>query len=181
MALTNCWPGRGDSDPVVAAVPVDEAADALAHRGLRLEVESEGAIPLETIMREGVLGRPDVSALASLDKNKLCVMLWHYHDDDVPGPDANIELMLDELPSGFKQCTLRHYRVDQEHSNAYTVWKRMDKPQNPTPQQYADLEKAGQLAMLMSPERINTENGSLNLHIKLPRQAVSLLVIEWDD
>ena len=149
--------------------------------GLRLEVESEGAIPLETIMREGVLGRPDISALAGLDQNKLCVMLWHYHDDDVPGPDANIELMLDGLPSDFNKGTLRHYRIDHEHSNAYTLWQKMGRPQNPTAEQYTELEKAGQLTMLMSPEKINTENGGVILQVKLPRQAVSLLVIDWDD
>jgi xylan 1,4-beta-xylosidase len=42
-----------------------------------------------------VRGNPDVSALASLDKNKLAVLVWHYHDDDVPGPAADVDLTLD--------------------------------------------------------------------------------------
>ena len=66
--------------------------------GQRLAVESDGAVPLDTMLKEGVRGRPDVSALASLDKNKLCVLVWHYHDDDVPGPDAAVELVIDGLP-----------------------------------------------------------------------------------
>src|SRR5213079_1534904 len=56
--------------------------------GQRLTVQSNGAIPLADILRNGVRARPDIAALASLDKNKLCVMTWHYHDDDVPGPEA---------------------------------------------------------------------------------------------
>jgi xylan 1,4-beta-xylosidase len=147
--------------------------------GKRLPVESEAAVPLETIMTEGVLGTPDVSALASLDENKLCVMLWHYHDDDVPGPDANIELMLDGLPSDLKEATMSHYRIDKEHSNAYTLWQKMGSPRNPTDAQYTELEKAGQLTQLTSPEKITIEQEHVILKVKLPRQAVSLLVLNW--
>lgn len=147
--------------------------------GKRLPVESEAAVPLETIMTEGVLGRPDVSAFASLDNNKLCVMLWHYHDDDVTGPDADIELMLDGLPSDLKNAAMRHYRIDKKHSNAYTLWQKMGRPQKPTDAQYAELEKAGQLAQLTPPEKISIEQQNIILRIKLPRQAVSLLVLEW--
>src|SRR5262245_26799542 len=66
--------------------------------GKRLTAESDAAVPLDTIVRSGVRGKPDVSALASLDKNKLCVMAWHYHDDDVPGPSAEVEVLLTGLP-----------------------------------------------------------------------------------
>ena len=41
------------------------------------------------MLKDGVRGAtPDVSALASLEANRLSVMVWHYHDDDVPGPDG---------------------------------------------------------------------------------------------
>ena len=57
--------------------------------GERVAVESSGAVPLDDIMRSGVRGeKPDVSALASVDGNKMFVLAWHYHDDDVPGPTA---------------------------------------------------------------------------------------------
>ncbi len=58
--------------------------------GRRLAVESDGAVPLDVMLKQGVRGRPDVSALASLDERKLCVLVWHYHDDDVAGPAAAI-------------------------------------------------------------------------------------------
>ena len=66
--------------------------------GRRLPAESDGAIPLEEMVKSGVRTRPDVAALSSLDKNKLCVLAWHYHDDDVAGPDAAVELVLSGLP-----------------------------------------------------------------------------------
>ena len=49
---------------------------------------------LDTVMREGVRGAADVGSLASLDNNSLAVLVWHYHDDDLPGPDASIRLRL---------------------------------------------------------------------------------------
>jgi xylan 1,4-beta-xylosidase len=146
--------------------------------GRRLTAESDNAVPLATMLSEGVRNSPDVAAMASLDANTLSVMVWHYHDDDVAGPAANVELLLNGLPSNFAKGNLRHFRIDESHSNAYSAWKRMGEPQNPTPDQYAELEKAGQLALLTTPEEIHCNQGSVSLRFELPRQAVSLLVID---
>jgi len=145
--------------------------------GQRLDVESSAGLDADTIRAKGIRGNPDVSALASLDKNKLCIMVWNYHDDDVPGPAANIDLSLSGLEmQGSVKVT--QYRVDQEHSNSYTAWQKMGSPQSPSPDQYAELEKAGQLARLDSPQDIVVSNGKAMFHVTLPRQAVSLFVLE---
>src|SRR6185436_13568205 len=60
--------------------------------GQRVAAESSADPGLEAIMKDGVRGLPDVSALASLEGKKLTVMAWHYHDDDVPGPEAAVTL-----------------------------------------------------------------------------------------
>src|SRR5438045_5703964 len=62
--------------------------------GRRLPVESSGDAGLDAIVRDGVRGAPDVSALATLAPGKLAALVWHYHDDDVPGPDARVTLTL---------------------------------------------------------------------------------------
>ena len=31
-------------------------------------------------------------------QKQLSVLVWHYHDDDVPGPDAEVEMLLEKLP-----------------------------------------------------------------------------------
>src|SRR5580700_6178459 len=72
---------------------------------------------------------------------------------------------------------VEHYRIDETHSNAYTAWKQMGSPQQPTPEQYAMLEAAGQLQLLTSPEWLAAANGQVGLTFDLPRQAVSLLRI----
>lgn len=147
--------------------------------GLRLEVRSDHAVPLATILAEGVRAQPDVSALATLGQNKLCVLAWHYHDDDLPGPAAAVELAVGALPLSQGEAKLRHFRIDAEHSNAFVAWQRMGSPPEPTPEQSAQLERAGQLAELTAPETVSIHDSRLLLRFELPRQAVSLLELTW--
>jgi xylan 1,4-beta-xylosidase len=149
--------------------------------GERLSVESDGAIPLDEIMRNGVRGHPDVSALASRDANKdrISILIWHYHDDDLPGPSAQIALDVTGLPRNLTAAKIEHFRIDQDHSNSFAEWQRLGSPQSPTPDQYAGLEKSGQLAELEPARSIKISGSEANLNIQLPRQAVSLLQLTW--
>ncbi len=148
--------------------------------GQRVETKSSGEVPLDIIIKDGVRGAPDVAALSSLDGNKLCVMVWHYHDDDLPGLDAQVELALAHLPLAGGVARLTHYRIDETHSNAFTVWKQLGSPTAPDEKQYAQMKAAGQLAKLSdAPETVKVTGGAATLKFTLPRQAVSLLVFEW--
>jgi xylan 1,4-beta-xylosidase len=148
--------------------------------GQRVATTSSSEVPLDTIIRQGVRGAPDVAALSSLDGNRLCILVWYYHDDDLPGPDAQIQLALSGLPLGAGSARLAHFRIDQTHSNAFTVWKQLGSPANPNEAQYALLKKAGQLGMLENaPAAVPVGNGAATLNFTLPRQAVSLLVVDW--
>jgi len=145
--------------------------------GRRLEVKSSGEVDLDTILAKGVRGVPDVSALAALDGNGLSILAWHYHDDDVPGPDAEVALEISGLAASSGPVPIRHYRVDRDHSNAYEAWKQLGSPPNPTPDQYANLLRSSRLALVDSPEWVRAEPGVLKVRMTLPRQAVSLLQI----
>ena len=52
-------------------------------------------------------------------------MVWHYHDDDLSGPAARLELALSGLPSKYGKARLQHFRIDEEHSNAFAKWKKL--------------------------------------------------------
>jgi len=147
--------------------------------GRRLVVESDGVVPLDEIIRHGVRDKPDVSALASLDQNKVCVLVWHYHDDDLPGPEAEVQLQLNNLPPRAGDLRVQQFRIDQDRSNAYTAWQRMGSPQQPTPEQYEQLEKTGRLTEVADPIVVTDEGSTVFLTFGLPRQAVSLLQLEW--
>jgi xylan 1,4-beta-xylosidase len=145
--------------------------------GKRVRATSSADPGVEAMRREGVRVRPDVSALASLHGQKLSVLLWHYHDDDVAGPDADLLLSLDGLPYGDGSLPVRHYRVDREHGNAFERWKSMGSPQGPTPEQHAELARAGRLAEMRPMRPLEVRGGKASLRMALPRQAVSLVVL----
>ena len=145
--------------------------------GDRLTVESSSAAPLETIRDNSVREQPDIYALATRSDRAIAVLVWNYHDDDLPAAAAEIDLTIEGAPDG--QATLTHLRVDQDHSNAYELWKKMGSPQTPTAAQYAQLEKGGKLQPLRAPERVRVRNGTLRLPVTLPRQAVSLLKLTY--
>jgi xylan 1,4-beta-xylosidase len=146
--------------------------------GRRLPAESDGAVPLDTILRRGVRDKPDVAALASLDNNRICILTWHYHDEDVPGPAALVEVTVTGLPAAARRARFQEFRIDEMHSNAFTAWKHLGTPPQPTPGEYAQLEKAGRLAAPTTATS-SMDGGKAVLRVRLPRQAVSLLILEW--
>jgi xylan 1,4-beta-xylosidase len=145
----------------------------------RLAVTSDGAVALDAMMKDGVRVRPDVSAIASRDDRRITVLAWHYHDDDVAGPAAQVTLNIDEAGVAPGMARVRHYRIDAAHSNAYAAWLGMGSPARPTPEQYGRLEKAGALAEMPPQGTLAGTASRATLRFALPRQAVSLIVIEW--
>ncbi len=146
--------------------------------GQRLAVQSSGGQDLASILAHGVRGEADVSAAASLDAKHLAVIVWHYHDDDLPGPDAAVDLEISGLPQAWSLARVEQFRVDANHSNSFAAWKQMGSPQPPTPEQQAALESAGHLAQLNDPQIVQLAGRSISLHLDLPRQGVSLLIFE---
>ncbi len=146
--------------------------------GNRVEVSGHQAYDLMTVRDSSIREeQTDISALAAIDSCCATIMVWNYHDLNVTGQISPVELKLKGLPA--KKAVLSHYRIDQEHSNSYEVWKKMGSPQDPTAEQYNELEEAGKLMMLHKPGRIRIKDGELAIKFDLPRQGVSLLKLVW--
>jgi len=146
--------------------------------GARLPVTSDSAVALPDLLRSGVRGQPDVSALAAMQGKKLTVLAWHYHDDDLRGSDAEMRIDLIGAPKG--QPKMKRYLVDETHSNSFTAWQAMGSPQEPTAAQIAELEQACQLAEVKEEAGYAEESGKSSLTVTLPRQGVTLLELEWE-
>ena len=146
--------------------------------GNRVTVESSQALPLDTLISSGVR-EPEVDAIAVRSDRTLSVMVWNYRDDDVGGPDVPVQLLLQGVAKAAGRILVHHYRIDQNHSNAYTVWKEMGSPQHPTAEQYSVLESAGQLQLLQSPSWINVHDHTAEIDFSLPSQAISLVQVNW--
>ncbi len=147
--------------------------------GERLAVASSAGLNADDIRINSVRGNPDVSALAALDKNRMTVLVWHYHDDDVPGPAANVTLSLTGLPFPSGEATLTQYRVDTDHGDSYATWLKMGSPLPLTADQYGQLEKSGQLAEVGPPQTLKVSSAEATIALNLPRQAVALFVVSW--
>jgi len=144
-----------------------------------LAAESMGGLPVSELLEGGVRRAPDINAMAAGRDGEVSALIWNYHDDDVAAPDAAVELAVEHLPDSVRSVLVRHYRMDERHSNAFTAWKQMGSPQNLTGEQYARLEAAGRLELLAEPERMPVESGSVKLKFGLPRQGVSLIQLDW--
>ena len=57
--------------------------------GQRVATSSTGQIPLDDILNTGVRQAPDVDAFATKADREAAVMLWNYHDDDLPATGAS--------------------------------------------------------------------------------------------
>jgi xylan 1,4-beta-xylosidase len=142
--------------------------------GDRVAVESSAAVPLATLLEQSVRGAADV---ATRDARSAAVLVWNYHDDNLPAPPADIELTIAGLPD--VRPTLTHPRVDGDRGNAYTRWQRMGSPQPPNGAQYRELEASAGLATLGAPGPVVVKDGWVVMPFSLPRQGVSLVTLAW--
>lgn len=145
----------------------------------RVRATSSGSLPTDDVVRNGVRGRPDIDVLATRKDHQIAVLVWNYHDEDVPADDAVIDLRVEGFPSAARHVVVEHFRIDSTHSNAFTAWKEMGSPQALSPEQKEKLERDGQLQLMNSPESIGIEKGATHLQFRLPRQGLSLVRIKW--
>ncbi len=138
---------------------------------------SDAEVPLDAIEANGVAGAPDVGVLATrTPDHKLAIFVWHYHDDDVSGPVAHVKLHISGLKTGTLKVT--QWRVDADNGNAFTAWQKMGSPQSPDEKQYQALEAMSAMQPQAWPAPVATTGGGAELDFSLPRQGVSLLIVE---
>ena len=159
------------------ALPVLNVFRLFARMGSeKIAATSSAEVPLDRVMADGVRGAADIGTLATRTAaGRVAVLIWHYHDDDVAGPDAAVRLSVAGLGQRAGAATV--WRVDRDHGNAFSAWQRMGAPQSPDADQYANLEAAS----AMSPElvRPTTAAGATRTYdLVVPRQGVAMLVIE---
>ena len=151
-------------------------------KGDLVETVSSTPLSAEEITKNSVRKAADINGLASISdvERTAAVMIWNYHDDDLPADPVHITLNISDLPPiSARKVLLTHYRIDHQFSNSYEVWKSMGRPQNPTKQQIEYLEQSGQLKLYTSPAYIDVTGNALQIEFDLPRQGVSLIRLDW--
>jgi xylan 1,4-beta-xylosidase len=140
----------------------------------RIAAHSDAQLPLEQVMADGVRAAADVGVLATrTSTGQVAVLLWNYHDDDVPGPDAAVRLDVRGMkPAGVNA---RLWRVDGSHANAFAAWKVMGSPLSPNATQYRELARAAELREEIV--ALNASGRRAHLDITIPRQGVALVLL----
>ena len=146
--------------------------------GERVAVKSNGAVELDDVLKSSVRAKPDVNAIATRDGHRVNVLVWNYHDSSDAFP-AEVNLRVEGIPREISRVRLEHWRVDHDHSNAYTAWQAMGSPSSPSPEQYQRLKGAGQLGLVESPLWITVKNGVVELPVTESSEGVSLLAFAW--
>jgi len=162
------------------SLPVLSAFKLLGRlEGARLPLESSGARSLDDVLAQGVRGRSDIDGMATLDGDRIQVLVWNYHDDlESPSP-APVRLTVAVPPYFGTRVRTSHLRVDDSHGNAHVIWIGQGSPSDPTPAQRAALEQAMEPATLV-PDAVLAvaAERSVGVDFDLPRFGVSLLTIE---
>ena len=142
-------------------------------RGDRIQAWSDHQLSIDEIIAKGVRDKSDVGVFATREGRKLNVLLWHYHDDDIRGPEADVSLSVG-LIDGQALKTCRQHRVDEAHGNPFKTWLAMGSPKQPSDDQIKQLKAVAAATEAETPT-LNVSQDSVKLNVRLPRQSVVLL------
>lgn len=120
-----------------------------------------------------------VEAWATRDPDgRLAIAVWNGTLDRTKSAgdaalDRTVSLRLGGLGAG--RYTLRHQRVDADHSNIVRTWGQLGKPDWPDAAGWQRLREADRLELLEPPRSVHAERGRLELAFELPMPAMSLV------
>jgi len=111
--------------------------------------------------------------------NSVQIIVYHFDERNQQGLGSPVLVNLTVQGLGsISQMQMTHYRLDQEHSNAYAAWVALGSPANPTPAQIQQIKAKSELETLGPPTTPAVEGGRVNISFELPVNAVSLIILE---
>jgi len=126
---------------------------------------------------------PHLSAIAARDAGRQVAALVTHFRNDHPANDAPaqpVALVFDAPWADGTRVELRHWRIDDRHSNAYTIFKELGRPAFPNEKQAGEIRRRMGLETLEAPRPL-VARGTLRAAFDLPCNAVSLIEIVRQD
>jgi xylan 1,4-beta-xylosidase len=123
-----------------------------------------------------------VDAWATRDADgRVALVVWNGTLDQskaggAPLLDREIALSIEGLAAGT--YTVRHHRLDADHSNILATWGSLGAPDWPDDEEWAALVEADRLAELEPPRDVEAEGGCIRIGFTLPMPSVSLVELE---
>ena len=123
----------------------------------------------------------DGFALLNEDSTQVAVMVYNYYFNLSNTGSADNVTLETTLPFAPNQgITMRHYRIDETHSNPYGVWVRLGKKTSPSTAEW-DSIKAHEKLEELEPESVVQFDGSpVTKTFSMPRWSVSMLTFTRD-
>ena len=120
----------------------------------------------------------EINGWATLTGTKSAEILLYCHEDTWD-TDSSYEISLAAANLPFEgPYKVTHYRIDKNHSNAYTEWVRQGRPDYPDDCQYEAIKARDGLELLCPVQTVTPYNGKLKLEFNMPVKSVSLIVVE---
>ena len=154
--------------------PVFNAFEMLARLGEeRLEVISEDEKKDDSRYNRF----PTVDGLATQSGDEqIQLIVWHQVRDQYAQGEREVRIRLEHLP-WEGNIRIEHYRIDEAHSNAHTIWKALGSPDYPTVEELSVIKKKEGLEKYQPDRIIPAEKRSLSIYTRMPMHSVSLFII----
>lgn len=131
--------------------------------------------PLESEDSNGFHEEAEVSCIASTsDSGNIQIMVYSHHDDWDMNENFDIKLVLNGVSM---DKTVTHYRIDKNHSNAYTEWVRQGKPDYPDAKEYKAIKERDGLELFTGETSIEPCKDGVTIGFNMPAHAISLLEV----
>ena len=121
-------------------------------------------------------GNKYVNGLATRRGDTIQIMVYNFNQNVTDRESERAELTV-RMPSSGSYRII-HYRIDETHSNAYSVWKSLGKPLIPDNDQMDQLKSREGLELCEPVSTIKPANNSISIPLVLPHHSVSLLIFE---
>ena len=160
--------------------PLLNAYRMLAKLGAR-RIEADSSAMWSITGLDGAGGRSmpeEVDALASKDEDgTVAILVWRHTDDQYQTDEG--ETAVDIAVSGLdgSRYTVRHFRIDETHSNSHTVWRSLGSPQDPTDEELDLIRSRQGLEEFGEEASITPTSGAASFHLEMSLPAVSLLTL----
>ena len=126
--------------------------------------------------------RAEINGWATLTEKSLEALVYCHKDTWTDDEVIPVEFTVKNLPFAEGEappCTITHYRIDRDHSNAYAEWVRRGRPDYPEGEQYTAIHKKSAPELLEPVRTITVRDGMVKLFFDMPVKSVSLIVCGW--
>lgn len=119
---------------------------------------------------------PAIDGFATGSGDRLSIVLWNFQEK-YPARE-NERVHVEVVGAAFpKPPKVRQWCIDKNHSNSHTAWQMLGAPQDPTPEQIAQIKSRSELQNTEFAGELKFENDSVVFDLELPAHSVILLEI----